>query len=47
MGGLEVPGNSEEESAFPRLRDTFHTKDSAKENFRVFYLLMLLFCGTN
>lgn len=30
-----------------RLRDAFHSKDSAKENWRVFYLLMLLFCGTN
>lgn len=44
--GLEVPGNSEEEGAVLRLGDTFNSKDSAEENLRVFYLLMLLFCGT-
>lgn len=35
-----------QESAVLGLRDAFNGKDSAKENLRELYLLMLLFCGT-
>lgn len=44
---MEVLGNSEKEDAFLKPRDKLNSKDSAIQNLSVFYLIRLLFCGTN